>query len=578
MQFKKETFLILFGCLLVCTASAQNLHYQITGIEGELLENVQAGLHIKQHTHDTKLTEQQIRRIYNESPEEIESALQPYGYFHTTVKSSLLYNPKNHRWEAAFRINPGTQMHITHLDLKILGQGQTDPALKQYLSKPPLKEGQVFTTKRYNTAKHLLIDTAMQRGYLSASMQNNQVRIDRDNKTIAVILHLDTGPRYLFGPVRFSETPFKETFLTRFIPFKPGDIYSNETLTRLQQSLTDSNYFQTVEVVPHTKEAMEKNQQTVPISVNLRPNKGHQYLFGLGYGTDTGARGLFGIQLRHITATGQHLKSLLKASETETSLAAKYVIPGHNPVTDEYTLNAAINEEHEQFVGRSRSAELSANYVTMLGRWKQTLALNLLYDRSDPLGSDTNPFTSTLLYPTANWLYVTSDNPLRPSKGMRINFNIRGASKAVVSSINFIQAILQFKRIDTLQENTRVILRGSLGYTEVSDVEKLPLSLQFYVGGTHSIRGYRYKEIGPGKQLLSASLELQHRIYKYFYGTVFYDVGNTRNANITGSLKQGVGTGLFVLSPLGAISLTVAKALNENHRHVIVQFTMGPEL
>src|SRR5262249_12608744 len=142
---------------------------------------------------------------------------------------------------------------------------------------------------------------------------------------------------------------------------------------------------------------------------------------------------------------------------------------------------------------------------------QQTLSLGLRDELSQP--TDGRPIvSSTMLMPNLNWSKVKSDHPLNPNVGYAIHLNIRGATKALVSNTDFLQVELQTKLLLPLSSVNRLVLKGQLGYTFISDINELPISLQFYTGGAQTVRGYQFQEIGPGRNLLMASAEFQQKI------------------------------------------------------------------
>jgi len=182
-----------------------------------------------------------------------------------------------------------------------------------------------------------------------------------------------------------------------------------------------------------------------------------------------------------------------------------------------------------------------------------------------------------MLLPSLNWSKVKSDDPLSPNRGYQLNIYLRGASKALISNTNFIQSLIQGKTILPTSYMNRFILKGQLGYTLISDVNQLPLSLQFYTGGAQTVRGYPFQKIGPGRTLIMGSIEFQQRIKGNLYGALFMDAGNVSNGLIN-NLKKSVGVGLVWRSPIGALEVTLAEALDEPSHPKMLQFSMGPEL
>ena len=53
------------------------------------------------------------------------------------------------------------------------------------------------------------------------------------------------------------------------------------------------------------------------------------------------------------------------------------------------------------------------------------------------------------------------------------------------------------RSIRTPYDRHRFVTRGTLGWIETGDFDKVPPDLRFFAGGDRSIRGYKYKSIAP---------------------------------------------------------------------------------
>jgi translocation and assembly module TamA len=53
------------------------------------------------------------------------------------------------------------------------------------------------------------------------------------------------------------------------------------------------------------------------------------------------------------------------------------------------------------------------------------------------------------------------------------------------------------KLIHPIARNTRVLLRANVGRTFSSNFRSLPPTLRFFAGGTETVRGFGYLELGP---------------------------------------------------------------------------------
>jgi translocation and assembly module TamA len=212
----------------------------------ELKDNILSSLSLEKE-NDGKLTPERIRKLYAQAPDEIGAALQPYGYFKPQVRPEL--SQTGTTWTATFDVEAGPPITIASVDLRITGAGADDPGFQNVASHFPVRQGDVFVSPTYEGAKKRLTDVAAANGYLDAAFQENQVRVDLVRYQADVILHYDTGPRYLFGPVYFRQDVLNGSLLTGYIDFTPGEPLDVNKVLRLQTSLAESSYWARVEVV-----------------------------------------------------------------------------------------------------------------------------------------------------------------------------------------------------------------------------------------------------------------------------------------------------------------------------------------
>lgn len=567
-RLPKFSFILIIYFLLLplCYAEAK-LHFVFKGINGEVLQNTESRLDVLQQSFG-QLNPEKIQTIYEQSPQEIRNAMQPYGYFRAQIQSSLLQ--KNSDWTATFIIQPGHRITITHLDIKVIGRGEKDPKIDKFIRNFPLKVGDVFRTDVYDKAKEGLFQIANSQGYMKAFLSTNQVKIDIDHYQLEVILYLQTGPRYYFGKVYFEENPYAANFLQRFIPFHENEPFSSDKLIQFQQALSTSYYFQQVLVTPDFNDI---DNHHVPIKIAVSAPKAKKYNIGIGYGTYTGPRLTAGMSLRRLTDTGQHFDAQFKLSSVLSGLAGKYYIPGNNPLTDQWV----VGTNYQRFLpknGASTSGTLSAGYVRKTTNLQTTADLNYLVERYKVEGLAAEK--SQLFYPSLNLAYTKSDDPIHPLFGKSINLTLRGASQAVLSSTNFLQSEIRGKYLFTPVSFAHIILRANLGYTLVNDLKDLPLSMRFFAGGLNTIRGYPDSSIGPGRYLYVGSVEYQNHIKNNWSGAIFYDFG-TATDHFGTPINKGAGVGIIYESLIGPVKLYVAQAISKPKKPYSLEFSIGPE-
>ena len=327
---------------LTATATSENgvLTVTVEGVDEPLRANVLALLELNRFASQAAPEETRLRWLHGNAETQIREALQPFGYYEPTIESSLSRIPGG--WEARYRIQPGRPLRITTLDLRILGEGQQDPVFQQALAHAPLAQGQTLDQPKYEQFKEALERLATERGYFEARFAERTIEINLEAYEATVRLHYDTGPRYRFGDVTFKQDFLSPKLLNRYPRFKPGDPYNANDLLKLQGDLNSSPYFSQVQVNAPPDAATD----TAPVEVALEPNKQRKYSAGAGYGTDTGARVRLEAEQRWVNRQGHHAEQELLWSPIKAVIGGKYYIPGKDPTTDTYTLNAGYTQQN----------------------------------------------------------------------------------------------------------------------------------------------------------------------------------------------------------------------------------------
>jgi len=564
-----------FICLGLCFVAygANSINYEVTGLEGAPLTNAENRLKIETQSK-TKLTPDTIQKLYANGAENIRKAIEPYGYFRATIKTIRLLRNKN-KWTAAYHVTPGEPLRITRIYIKAIGPGKNDKRVLKALKKLDVKVNDVFNVEKYKAAQSALLYAAHKAGYIKAKLVENDVKVNLVTYTCRMDIVLDTKLRYYFGGTIFSKNPLSDKFLRRYLTYKPGDVFSSKKLLSLENTLNSAGYYRGVSVLPELNKIKNRH---VPVRIDLTPYKRERYQIGLGYGTASGPRVSGGVKWRWVNRYGHKFSTDFIASRTDSHLQAQYIIPGSDPAKDQYALNAGYFTLFPRN-GQATVEKIGASYITKSGHWQQTFNLSYVLERFR-LQKHLAFQNAQMLMPnyTLNWQDVR--NVIRVKNGSRITFILSGASKDALSTVSFLQTEVRFKTIHTFFENNRLILRIDLGYTAVRDFNKLPLSEQFYTGGPNSVRGYPSEHIGPGRYLTVGSLEYQRRVYGNFYGAIFYDAGSAFNdsSDYRKMLRRSAGPGIVWLSPVGDISVYVAKALTSKGQPYRFEFSLGAEL
>lgn len=570
---------MLFWLVPLPVFAQPSVTVEVSGVSGAERDNVMLLLSIEQQKAHPDLSAGRIQRLHAKATQEIKQALVPFGYYRVNVDAELTHPEGQSGWLASYRIDPGPPLPVAAMDVTIIGAAADDPAFRTLLDSPPLTEGGPFNHSLYEQWKRDLQRLADERGYFQATFSRHSVRVDLDAYEATVELQLESGPRYLFGPLNFSgDILLNERLLNRYVTFTQGEPYSASKLLQLQDALNGSDYFSRVDIKAERETAVDLE---VPITVHLVMNKRTRYQLGVGYGTDTGARGLIGMERRYLNSRGHRIGGEIKLSQIKDSVSARYIIPLEKPSTDRAIVHSQFNRDRTEDI-ESSALLVGAGVEHAQGRWHRSYFLNYQREIFD-IGLQSG--NARLLMPTLAWSRLDTTDILNTRSGSRISLQLRGARDGVGSNTSVAQAHLNGKFIRPAGDG-RVMLRGELGTSWAPEFDNLPPSVRFFAGGDNSVRGYSYKSLGPqdsdgnvigGKHLLVASAEYEHPIGEKWSAALFFDAGNAF-ATYDGELEQGAGVGLRRRLPIGWLRIDVAQAITQEDRPWRLHITLGPDL
>lgn len=546
---------IAAGVLSVILSLDSAYALSVHGIkEPTVLENVQERLKISE-----KDKRYQGRARAELIKEDVKKATQPYGYYtpNTRVSGDNVF------------VSLGKPVLIKNINIKIDGEGRD--IFHNMPQKSPLERGKPFNSEQYEKAKQELFNAAEQHGYLKATMVKSQATVDIATHQAYILIHFDTGKRFYFGPFRFKrKTYYNETFLRRYIQIQPGAPYSTEKLLGISDNFNGSGYFQQVSVKPQVG-----GSTSVPVDITLVPKVSQHYSVGAGFGTDTGPRGRLGAQLLQLNPYGHTLQFLILGSMKQSALQAQYMIPGYNPVTEQFYLSASAFQL-DYPVGKSFGQIFYGGFLFHKNNYRLTANLNLLNEPTTY--TDRERIQASLVYPSIEAQLRKVSDPLFSKQGYNVTVKGLISDKVLLASERFSQLSVDARAAMWINfSNTRLYGRGFIGQTWTNDVFQLPLSLQLLAGGSDSIRGFDFQSIGPGKRKYVVSLEVQQQVVENWFVTAFGDLGSVYDPTVRRD-HYSVGGGMMWTSPVGPIRIGVAYPLSKDKPTLKLIFSMGPDL
>ena len=570
-------FIFLINICIVAAVAGPSLNVVVEGVEGRLLENVMARLRLNVYSQDSDLNENEIERLYQLGERDIKSALAPYGFYSAEVSSSLIRDEAG--WTAHFRVDPGEPVTISLVSVSIVGEGALVPGIYNARALK-LKEGDILNQRLYEEEKRRIVRQAIRSGFLDAEYRVHEIRIDRVTNQAEILLELDTGPRYYFGEITVDQEIITDDLFYRFIEFDDDDYFSRRRIQELQRDLYRSDYFSSV-VIEGDIDAAEDLR--VPVHITVEPMEANnRFSFGLGWATDIRAYARFEWRNRLLNRWGHRLFSSVQYGELERYVTLNYTIPVVDPRFNALTGSGIWQEKSwEDTDTELYSTGLLYEYSTPEHYYGVSLEyLNEKYRVGETTGED------NLVMPGLLWTWALADDIVQTRHGIRALIELKGAHNDFGSDASFFKVRGEGRAIITPVETLRLIGRASIGTIQVNSISSIPPSIRFYAGGQKSVRGYRYRTLGPtdrsgtvvgGKLLLTGGIECEKQFSEIWRGVVFYDAGNAMN-DFNVDLAHGVGAGVGVVLPFGQARLEVAYPLNDEGEAQYVYLSVGTDL
>ena len=553
----------------------------INGLDGEAQNNVRLVLALSKEKCTT--SKWKVEDLFERSDQEIDQALRALGYYHATAAKSLTFD-KN-CWHADFNVKPGPRVAVARVNIVIRGAAKYDAEFGKLLESLPLKPGSPVHHGKYESIKSRLQSLALSRGYLNAGFAEKKLIIEKSSNTARIHLVFDSGKRAVFGDIFVHQDFLNDSFVQKYISIKPGDFYTSEDLAKTHNALSQSGYFDRIDIRSgHDEDNGNNGKGRVPVNIYLTPKKRSHYSIGLGFDTDIGPLLNVSYINRRINRRGHFFTSNLDLSPVLSTAEVEYFIPLADPLSDFLTFSGGLKREDTDSY-KSLSAIVSTRWKHAYpSGWKQTAFLDYVYENFE---AESDSGDTLMLVPGGNWMISVADNPVRPAKGYRLEIEAKGSYDIQpVSDVSFLQGNLSAIWLHKLPNGAAFIGRTVQGATLVEDITRLPTSYRFYAGGINSVRGYSYKELGPkdergrvvgGKFLSVFSAEYEHPILENWGVSAFVDTGNAYNLSDI-SFKTGVGLGVRWYSPVGPIRLDFGLPLNESDSDFQIHFSAGPRI
>lgn len=462
-------------------------------------------------------------------------------------------------------IIPGPRTLVTDVDLAIDGP-LDEKTRERLLAAWLLPVGHAFRQEDWNNAKQQILSRLLANDHADARLVDSEAIVDSETHSARLRLRYQTGPHYRFGAIRVDGLALHEASLIERYNHvvRPGDDYSEDALLTLQSVLRSTPYFNSVRATLD-KDAASANadgSRSVPVRLEVRERSPQRLSFGAGASSNTGARIEAAYQNVDFLDHSWELASGLRLEQKRQTAYADIFLPPDQRAR-RFSIGGMGEATDIQGLQTTRYA-VGAQSVQQRGSVEQRLSLQWEHEARQSLSS--LPIISRALVPNVMWTWRQLDNPLDPHRGLVLQAQVGGGSRAALSDQNFLRLHGRIQFYLPLGQRDTLTLRAEGGRTLADSRLHVPQDYLFRTGGSGSVRGYAYQSLGlkegsatlGGRYLAVFSAEATHWLDESWGVAAFVDAGNVVDSMKDARLAVGYGLGARWKSPAGPLGVDLA--------------------
>ena len=532
-------------------------------------------------------TDQYSRQKLSADLESLRSLYLDNGYINFNIDSTQVSITPDKRYVyITVNVSEGAQYRIS--DIKLAGDLVVPEA--ELFPLVQARRGDVFSRREVTETGTAIGERLGSEGYAFANV-NAVPEIDEESKQVALTFVVDPGKLTYVRRINFSgNTKTRDEVLRREMRLAESGPIDTAGVARSKERLELLGFFQEVNVetpaVPGTTDQVDVNYSVVELpSGNL--------LLGAGFSQTQGVVVQTSVRQDNFLGTGNRASAAFNNSDINREFSLGWLNPywtldGVSRGFDVYyrETNAA-----DANIADYELAEIGAGIMFGIPINEfDTVRLGLVVENTEftPLA---NASAEVLAFRTINgddfntlvlnagWSHDSRNRVIFPDTGGFTR--LTGEVAVPGSDLTYYKVTASHQQFFSLTENYTLLLSGEVGYGDgYSETDTLPLIDNFFSGGIRSVRGFEANTLGPRDSRgfpLGGDVKVEARAEvilpvpfapdtKSFRITTFVDAGNVFGPGQTldfGDLRYSTGVSAIWLSPLGALTASIALPLND---------------
>lgn len=508
----------------------------------------------------------------------IRTAFQNKGYIDATVEDYKMERPKEDSIHLIITVFEGIQYSVGTIKM----EGNTlfdDAKLFAVLQMPA---GSIFSPESLEKDIKSMRDVYGRKGYIDTFVSPNREPNIQSGK-MDLIYKINEGAQSFVEKIIIQGNNItKDKVLRRELALAPGDVYDSVRAEASQKRLENLGYFAKVDV--SDQETNVPNRKNMVITVEEQ--RTGSITFGAGFSTVDSLLGFVELTQSNFDATKW---PNFQGAGQKFRMRVQYGLQRRDALiswTEPWFLNRRLSLGFDTFYRESNFE--SSEYDTRrygaavrVGKslnqfWRVSMRYQFenidIFDIDDdaPLGIKGEEGERTKSSVLATLTYDTRNSFMKPSRGEKVIFSAEGAGGPLFGETDIWKLQLEASKYFELPYDMIFAMRGVTGVADAyDDTDEVPIFDRFFVGGSRSVRGFAFREVGPrfpddedepsgGLTMGYANFELTFPIIDRVRGATFFDVGFNNEDSFDYDLSDfeaGTGIGLRLDLPIGPLRL-----------------------
>jgi outer membrane protein assembly complex protein YaeT len=531
------------------------------------------------------------------------------GFRSARVDSRLASEAESADLVVIFDVKEGQRSIISNVAIK----GNAVITSNELRETVPINDDEPFSVTKLREGTQNIKRLYADRGYLDATVDLDVMELPDDR--VRAVYNVIEGSRNVASEVLITgQTKTREDSIRRFLAFKPGDTLTPQVVRRTQRDLYATGAFSEVNIRTEPVGGDDANARRVTVGVTEA--KPLLFVYGTGYSTDDGPRGLIQLSNTNLFGRVNTASVRMRVSRREQFGQISYIdlrpfdTKWATTVSAYYDRNTDLQSIVRQQIVDGEVQDVDTESYG-INRWvafiqterklSEITSMRFRYNYEDSrlsnvqnipieeIGRNDRPIRLGLV--SAGFTHDTRDSALNPTRGHLFSADHSIAAHIFGGNESFNRFFGNYQYYRTLPQSTplvrdsviaaavRVGLAAPFNVTPTGtfDDKLLPISERFFAGGATTLRGFRFEQAGPqavleprfpgelpalvavgGNALTIFNFEVRYPLTRRFRIVPFYDLGNVFPlvSDIRfGGMTNSVGLGLRINTPIGPVGV-----------------------